>query len=445
MSNNLKKFDSTAAYVAFRSRDGWDYPAVHVVQAGNVQETHYNNEFRMRWYDDDVAKYPRFYGDVSRDQFRDWVDNASRPCEIHKSGGSVNSEPVILYYALNAGTTSVNSWQYLNDGTSSHYGSTDYLEMTEIDNINVGLFENKSEGWKEVRFNFDRGCPSGFHKWFPNSRTGTKLWARYDSIPVDTVSTVSTYGINVAPFQSMGSYNSSAGEYNKGIWSADTLLAGMKAMSLPLLEETYWEHLVLTYIYCAFFGTFDTQSIYRGRTSGSQAQSMAIDTGSTDYRYDHYGELAFNESGMNSYRFLHIEDAIHGKAMLWAAGAAVDNKNKVYYMTYDDIKANTFSSTTASFNRDYTDVSGFICALTTTTSKCYMKNIDLFGMPTETSGTSDTGFYDFAFGNTTQTNGIMNVGGDTYYGYASGGFARFVNANSTSSYWDRRGRVTLNR
>ena len=454
MSKNLRKFTSNEAYNQYKATDGWDYPSVCFVQTNTQYEVHYNKEFIMRWYDSDVTKVPTFLGDISRDEFRNWVDHASKPCEIKKDGSD------FAYLKMNANGIDMADFTKRSDDTASHYDTvdkTDYLQMTEIQNVNVGLFENQIEGWKEVRFNWDSGCPAGFHKWFPNSKSGTKLIGRYDSIPAGSSVSDTSSGINCCKGVSMGVATDSV--WAKGNWRADYLLAATKATptnnSISLLEETYWEHVVLTYIYCAYFGTFNTQGAttdstygtltdyrgnsanYSGRYNGSTGNAGNIETGVTDTILKHCGSLG-NNSG---YRFMHIEDAIHGKQWIWCAGwkGNTQTTGGSYYMTYDDILANTSAS---DWDTSKAEVKGVYPYNANST---YISAIDLWQVPTSlTASSSTTGFYDGWWSFYTGSGRVAYVGGVSFSGALDGGFARaFFNVASDSG-WVRRGRSTMN-
>ena len=117
--------------------------------------------------------------------------------------------------------------------------------MVAIKNINVGLFENKSEGWKEVRFNLDKGCPKGFHRWFPEEK---KLFGRY----VNFYQSGDNPGVNIC--KSVGYTNSNV------IKSGSNLI---NQNNSNLLFMTYWEYLVLQYIMCAYYKSFNRKRIWK--------------------------------------------------------------------------------------------------------------------------------------------------------------------------------------
>lgn len=447
MSNNIRKFDSTAQYQKYRNTDGWAYPAVNVVSNGIETQTHYNNELRMRWSTTDTTIVPTFSGDISLADFKTWVDNASYPCEIKKDGTD-------FAYIKRSTGSSVADWTLRSDNSASHYNTddkTNYLQMTEIENVNVGLFENTAEHWQEVRFNFDKGCPEGFHKWFAhpywNASRGkyTKLIGRYNSTPAGTNTSDTAAGINCAFGLSQG--GTKYDNYTLGNWTANLLLAATKATNANLLEETYWEHVVLSYIFSAYYGTFNHQSIFYGHaTDYNTAENPKTPTGAgagaglnghTDSLLVPHGTKVSNPSTTNGgYRFMHIENAIHGQQWIWGAGWGGNNGK--YYMTYDDIKANA----SATFIASNADVVG---TYPTTLDNSYFGNADLWGVPTNTSGgSSSTRYCDAAWSNT-GSDRVAYLGGRSVLGSSVGGFARAFDAVAGASAWDWRGRSTMNR
>ena len=445
---NIRKFDSTEAYEQFRKTDGWDYPNVSYVETPIESQVHYNNEFIMRWNDEDTAKTPTFLGDVSLSEFKDWVDGASKPCEIKKDGTD--------FAYLKMDGNNVASFTTRADNSTSHYSSADkedYLQMTEIENINVGLFQDSKNKTKEVRFNFDEGCPAGFHKWFPNATTGKKLWGRYNVTAVNKASNTSTYGINVAYGDRQSEDNYDATSYKEN-WSANYLMNGINYLNnhinsdaaysnYKFMEMTYWEHLVLTYIFCAYFGTFDTQSKYKGlasnyNTAGTTGGANQWLNGNTDTILTHYGSLAASGSEASTdagYKFMHMENPLHGNQWIWAAGW--HGESTKYYMTFDDIKANA-AATMAIANAD---VEGDILAM----NSSYIDKIDLFGVPTALQTQSSEGFYDGAWSNQGLNGAVAYLGGNSYFGAIDGAFARAFDTGASSQSWGRRGRVTMNR
>lgn len=454
---NIRKFNSTEDYTNFRKTDGWDYPNVSFVEGPIESQVHYNNEFIMRWNDNDVIKTPSFYGDVSLDTFKNWVDGASKPCEIKKDGTD--------FAYLKMDGNNVADFTKRDDNSASHYSTNDkedYMQMTEIKNINVGLFQDSAAGTKEVRFNFDEGCPAGFHKWFPNSTTGTKLWGRYNVTSVGNVTDTATSGISVGYGLRQGTDGAYDASSAKGNWSANYIRKGIDYLNSNLdstasgyqyMEMTYWEHLVLTYIFSAYFGTFNSQSVYWGLSSnytgaGSTGGANQWLNGNTDTILTHYGSLAASgtEATANAgYKFMHMENPLHGNQWIWAAGFRGELTK--YYMTFDDIKANTFASTSsADMIIANADVTGTIPSM----SSSYISKIDVYGVPTAagddaTIQASDRGFFDCGWSNVTVGSRVAYLGGDSYYGAGCGAFARGFFSVASGQNWGWRGRVTMNR
>jgi hypothetical protein len=439
--NNLKKFGSIDDFYTYRATDGWSYPSVCVVDDENSSEAHYNDELRMRWYDKDTAKTPTFYGEITQDEFKTWVDSTCFPCEIKKDGTD--------FAYLKTGTgTAMSDWSKRANSAASHYNTTDkldYLQMVELQNVNVGLFHNASEGWNEIRFNFDTGCPSGFHKWFAHpywnstkvnpitGQTGvwTKLMARYDSSSSGT-STDAASMTNVA----FGTAQATSTDP----FSATSLLALNTKTNSNLLEITYWEQLVLSYIFCAYFKTFNSQSIYGGLISGTSDYTWT--SGQTDTLLTHFGQLGNNMG----YRFMHMENPIHGKQAIWTSGCTTTrisaNKLVKTCLSYDDQVSNSAVILTL----DNSDVVESLDYSVITSPDGYVNNVNLWGFNNSntTGGSSSLGFYDKQYTEYNQGDGdyCMAAGGNSADGAGCGAFWRggFL---STSTNAAIRGRATL--
>lgn len=478
MSKNIRKFTSQADYDAYKANDGWDYPSVSFVETDIDSQVHYNNEFIMRWNVADVNKTPSFYGEISHDEFKNWVDHASRPCRVLKSDHTQQD-----VYDVNS-DGSVSNW--------SDFSTTDtnYLHMTRIQNINVGCFQDTSKGIKEIRFNFDKGCPQGFHKWFPNSTAsdGSKLWGRYDiTAPAGTnVSAVGTNGIDCAAGRCHNMDLSLSSPYDGGSygnWRADYILNGCKAVGG--LAMTYWEYHVLTMIFSAYYKTFNTQDVFHGLTEnyttnnhwGGAHQWL---NGNTDYLTAPHGQLSDSDSNRSSanatgvnqgYRFMHLENPIHGKQWIWGAGWAgkMTTSGGQYIMTFDDVKANiaaTLDVSNANYTSGLTVPSG-TTALDATegtpsvpwgrTERAFVTDIDVYGVPssiyldggTDASkgvGSSTSGFYDamWSYNMTSSFDRVAYLGGPSNSGDWCGGFARYFGGDASNADWVRRGRVTMN-
>lgn len=441
MSRNLRKFDSVEAYEEYRSTDGWDYPAVNVIQNETETQTRYNNELRMRWYDNDTAKVPTFSGDISHETFCKWVDAASHPCEIKKDLTGFN-------YIKMSGNN-VADYTLLSTGSASHYNTSDktsYLQMTEVHNVNVGLFQNSTEGWKEVRFNFDKGCPKGFHKWFAHpywnaslkdpitGKNGvwTKLLGRYDVTPTLTSGTTAGTTVDIA-------YGCSQGGHDVNNWSANLIHQKLVATHpTALLSMTYWEHLVLSYIFSAYYKTFNHQSIFAGLQTDYTNNSGGWTNGQTDTILTPHGGLTKAANGNQAYKFMHMENSHYGKQWIWGAGfvgnaSATPSK---WYMTFNDIVANS----AATMNKANADI--ITTSPLTSDQESYIKNIDLWGVPQVVGGSSSTGFYD-GFWCTAADSRVAWLGGRSYDGAVVGGFARAFDNDAAFSYWNRRCRGTI--
>lgn len=441
MSDFIKKFNSTEEFNSYRSKDGWGYPSVNYIKNGEESSVHYNNELIMQWNENDTAKVPSFYGDVSHDDFKAWVDSAAKVCEIKKDGSD--------FAYLKMSGNNVSDYTLRADGSASHYNTGDkesYLQMTEIKNINVGLFKDSVKGTKQVRFNFDAGCPKGFHKWFPNSTSGTKLFGRYDVAPITSVSAAGTEGINCCFGTSQGAWQGTdwnSYTYEKGKWSSNTLLSGIKATNANLLEETYWEHLVMSYIFSAYYKTFDTQSVAKGLLSGYNAgYAGQWASGGTDNILTPHGKNTIDKSDNEPYKFMHLENPLHGKQWIWGAGwvgKSVEGKGE-YWLTLDDIVANktaTMSKNDAQFYGTY--VAG------STIHNTYIGKIDLFGAPTAVGASSSTGFYDGFWADGLADGRVAYLGGASSDGSIDGAFARTFRSDASAAGWDWRGRVTMNK
>lgn len=476
MSKNIRKFTSQADYDAYKANDGWDYPSVSFVETDIDSQVHYNNEFIMRWNVADTSKTPSFYGEISHDWFKDWVDHASRPCRVLKSDHTQQD----VYDVKSDG--SVSNW--------SQFSTTDtnYLHMTRIQNVNVGCFQDTSKGIKEIRFNFDKGCPQGFHKWFPNSTAsdGSKLWGRYDiTAPAGTnVSAVGTEGIDCAAGRCHNPDLTNDPVYDGGTtygnWRADYILSGCKAVGG--LAMTYWEYYVLTMIFSAYYKNFNTQDVFHGltenyNTSNHWGGAHQWLNGNTDYLTAPHGQLSDSDSNRSSanatgvnqgYRFMHLENPIHGKQWIWGAGwgGTVTANGGNYIMTFDDIRANASATYNTAADGDYTSPalsmpSSDSTSVNNTGAWGYVANrfvtdIDVYGVPCDLyvdgnnghnqDGSSSTGFYDamWAYNLDNNYGRVAYLGGYSRNGDLCGGFARHFHNDASYPNWLRRGRVTMN-
>ena len=444
MNSNIKKFDSKEAFDAYRATDGWAYPSVNYITNNEESSIHYNNEFIMEWEDSDTVKTPAFYGDISYDWFKNWVDTCAKPCEIKKDGTDF-----AYIKRVSDSSSEVDDWtlRHGSSAGSSHYsasGTSEYLQMVELQNVNVGLFKNTKKGTKQVRFNFDKGCPAGFHKWFPNSTNGTKLFGRYDITPTTSTTDAGTSGIECCVGGTQGTLNTTTNVHEKGNWTAQRMYAGINYLNSQLdsslqgkyqfMEETYWEHLVMSYIFCAYFKTFNSQSIYGGWKSDYGTHAGNLLSGETDGRKLHYSE--YPNTANSAYKFLHLENPLHGKQWIWGAGWRGEGTK--YYMTFDDKVANEAQD----LNISHADITGTIPSMSST----WIFDIDLYGVPSNiVGGSSSQGFFDAGWSNTTANSRIAYLGGSSNNGDYDGVFARSFNLVASDGYWSLRGRLTMNR
>ena len=450
MNENIKRFNSHSDYEKWKATDGWDYPNVSFIDSLTEQALYYNNEFIMRWSNNDTVITPTFLGDISHEEFKAWVDQCSNPCEIKKDGTE-------FAYLKHTDLTKK------LDGTDSHYGEDypDFLQFSEIENINVGLFQNTKEGWCEVRFNFDKGCPKGFHKWFAHpywnveKKKYTKLIGRYNIIPVDTVSTIATNGITINAGFNMNPTNGSfTYTYEKENLSANAILSGINntltteatEAGMKLLEITYWEHLVMSYIFAAYFKTFDSQSIALGlqddwRNFCGNYPNGAIDSATTFLKGagdSHFAVASTTNNSNQIYKFLWLDMPLFGQQWIWGAGF-VGNSAVIpgqYWMTFDDLVANK----AATMSKDDADVIGQYPA---NISGTYIKTMDLFGVPQTAGGSSSTGLYDGFWNTVPQDNCIAYLGGISSDGLLCGSWARIFNNGASNATWGPRGRATM--
>lgn len=417
---NIKRFISSQTHDSYRGHDGWEYPIVAFIEDGYNQKVAYNQETVLRWFPGEGAKSPVFRGDVSVDNLRGWIGNNCWPCEVNKTTGE-------LTY-LNAS----------NLATNPNRENPEYLQMVEIRNVNVGFFQNESEGWREIRFNYDHGCPRGFHKWFAhptwNNSKGcfTKLIGRYDILPNADGTTID---VCAGKAQS-----STAGEFK---WSSDEMLKRIKATGTAigkegkLLAMTYWEQYVLSLLFCVYHKTFNAQSIYKGLVTGDNANGDMWVKGQTDSITTQTGEL----SDGGGYKFLHIENAVHGAQWLWGAGWTGNNSTNPtwYFMTFDDLKANI----EATLQQKNCDMAASYRNYPYNSTGLFITDMDVLGVPIRSGSSNTSGFYDSLYSNVLQDNRLAYFGGSSSSGNSAGCWAKNFNFSSTDTDWGLRGRLTM--
>lgn len=396
MSSNVKKFRTERDYKRYLSEDGWGYPSICLV-GGKI---HYCDELIMRWSEKDLIKTPRILGTMSHDAFKTWVETEALPCEMKYDGTEFN-------YLKQEDLTK------LQNGSPSHLGNEDYLQLVEIPRVNIGIFRDTINQTIEVRFNFNNGCPQKFRKWFNGTwnntrKCYTKLFGRYDS-------TISEDGTRIV---------CTSGKSCSEPWSAKMINDLMKATNPNLVEETYWEHIVLTYLFSAYYKTFLHHEIFEGINTWDN-----FTNGTTDSLGAANG---FRNDGDQPYRFMNIENAIHGYKNLWVTGW--NSKGDSYRVKFKE------EHMTEDLNSAYIypDVSGKI-----TFGATYISNIDTLGIPTEFGGSSSTGF---GVGACMKENpdiiGIALVGGESNSVYGQGGFC-INNMTDLEAVGNIRARLTV--
>lgn len=370
-----------------------------------------NDSFGIRWSLDDTVKTIEYVGNTALvEKFKNWVDTSSKPCEIKKDGSD------FAYLTNTSGVASSTNWTTREDGSASHYQTedkSDYLQMVELSNINIGSSINQLDRTMTVWFNTYTTCPNGFHRWFKASK---KLFARYDStFNADATTIDACYGTSQP----------------SGNWSFNTAFTMHKATNANLLCLTAWEIICLSWIQAAYYKSFDMQTaLAGGLQTGSETAARGYVNGSTDVLTTPHGKI---DSG--AFRFMYLENAFWGKQ--WVMGFGWRGQAGKGYLTFDDVKANK-AALMALEDADVT------MTYLTNTGSTYCKNIDFFTMPIEAGGSSTSGFYDSNWSNT-YTERVFYAGGDSDGGSGCGAFARAVNGAASYANWDPRARCAMNR
>lgn len=371
----------------------------------------------IEWSLDDTVKTIEYVGNTSLEEaFKTWCDTSARPCEIKKDGTD------FAYLTNTAGVASSTNWLTREDGSGSHYQSedkADYLQMVEVQNVNVGFFIDNVARRMSVWFNWDKACPVGFRRWL---KADSKLFARYD-----------------ATLNAGGGYDIMAGASCGTSWSmsADKHLTTCKATGSGVLAQTYWEILVLDWLQLAYYKQFDIPSSARGRgiESGSSTAAYNFVNGTHDSLTTPHGTAPGTTYG--GYRWMWMENPTDGKQWLWGAGT--NKQNGKLYLTLDDTVA---QKSTLLSTADADVVDSFVPH---TAGWKYPKNIDHWGMSAETDGGSTStatcdGIYDDG-----SSSKVVYVGGGSVGGLACGPFSRTLDLSASTSGWGRRGRCTLSR
>lgn len=359
----------------------------------------------------DAAKTVKIIGNtLLYNLFKKWVDESPAPCEISK-------DKTKFHYLVKTG------YALRTDGTASAWSTSDasYLQMVELENINIGWHEDGTK--LQVWFNMDAECPAGFRRWFKGD---TKLMARYDSIPNGDGTTM-----NVTRGQTYGSNSLSA-----------ILMRNKTAATMPgLLEETAWELVVMSWIFSAYYKTVNHQSVFQGVDAGGEAVARAYIQGSTDTLTTPHGQVTVTVAGVSvkPYRFMFMENAIHGLQWIWGAGCKTNGGS--LWMCYDEVRANE-----QSVLENLTGLTGFerACSYPTDLSSTYPKQVNFFTVCKDKGGSSTTGFCDGQWSNANNGN-VFYRGGNSYAGAICGGFALSLSASPSGAAWIRRGRCALSR
>ena len=290
--------------------------------------------FGIRWNIDDAVKTITVVGNTTLyNKFKTWVETSGKPCEIKKDFTN------FAYLRNEAGVASNVNWTERADGTGSHYATedkNDYLQLVELQNINVAPFINLLDRTMTVYFNLDSVCPNGFYRWFKN---GTKCMGRYDLTFNEDNTTLDCAAGNSQP---------------TGNFSANSIHSMTVATNANLLNWTARNWVA---------GTTDTLVAACGAVGGG-------------------------------HRFMYCENAIDGKQWLWGAGWKF-TANGVAKFTMDDVKANaavtvTDANAEITVNFHVVDAAGWK----------YPKNINFFGMAEDEDGSSSTGITDGQYLNT---------------------------------------------
>lgn len=369
--------------------------------------------FGIRWSMDDTVKTIEIVGNTALyEKFKAWVETSGKPCEIKKDFTD------FAYLKNTAGVASNENWQKRDDDTNSHYATADkndYLQLVELQNINIAPFVNLLDRTMTVYFNLDKECPNGFYRWFKNAN---KCMGRYDLTFNADGSTLDCAAGNSQP---------------TGTFSANEIHSMTVATNANLLNWTAWEIIVFGWLQVAYYKSFDVATKRGGQmNSGSESAARNWVAGTTDTLTEACGAVG------GGHRFMYCENAIDGKQWLWGAGWKFTANGKAK-MTMDDVKANaavTVSDANAEIEIDFLQVEA--------DGWQYPKNIGFFGMAEELGGSSSSGITD---GQYLHTGGgtVFYAGGASGTGATCGVFARYAADSAGNAAWYRRGRCALNR
>ena len=370
----------------------------------------------IRWNIADDEKVIEYIGsNALKTKLMNWIDNSAKPCEVKKDGTD------FAYLVNTEGIASSTNWLRRVSGASSHYNTSDkadYLQMVELENINVAELIDEDTGTHSILFNFDELTPTGFHRWFHEH---TKLMSRYDLTFHGQDANATTVDCCKGNSQPSGNFS-----FN----NIQTLVA---ATGAKILKWTAWEIAVLAWLQAYRFGTFDVPNTERGRglQDGGEAAARGWVSGTTDSLTTPHGGV--NQDGNGGYRFMYMENPTDGKQ--WLMGFGWRGMNGRAYFTYDDFKANAAAlMPIEDADDDHT--------YPTDLSASYAKEVNLLGIAKDKNGSSTTGFYNGNWSNT-ENDRIFYAGGTTNIGVLCGAFARDVNYDVSFACWDQRGRCAM--
>lgn len=267
-NNHLKKFDTDAEYFDYIDKDGWVYPSVFLVGSTIV----YPKEFTIRL--DHRTGQRTYLGNITRDQVREWIKEAFVPVEMNRKTGKVTENP-------------------------THEKDEVYFQLVKVKNVNVGIFDNPVEGWVDIRFNFNKGCPIGFHRWFPKE---FGLVGRYDiTLRLDN-STIDCIAGNKAYWG----------------WSIEKLEEEVNKLNIPGAGLwSYWEQTILIHLMSVIS---EDQTYFEGTSRDNWPIAGDEVTGSIK------SLMGFNDK---SYSFMGIEYPVTGPSELYCSGITMDKEGSV--------------------------------------------------------------------------------------------------------------------
>lgn len=363
--------------------------------------------------------------------------------------------------------------------------------MVKIQNLWVGFAQSgeAGNGVYQVWFSTSSTCPTGMSSWFMNaqkitqvdpstgvtipdtnkevvSTVGYKLFNRYQTETRGSVAGSTEYLVDEIPntiSTTTSEVESCAGLTHKlGNWSAYRLYNANKATHL--YEITYWEYIIMCYVFAAYFGTFNIESQYGGITSGSDTAARNHVNGSVTINAS--TGMSAKNTAVSAYAFMWIENALHGKQYIWTAGCsnrqgiidgymdasygALDSssgaswKKMKSYVTFSANKANSYVHSSTIYDKTF----NFTGLVANSGWNGTVTSIDLFAFPQRYGAggvrvsAASSGFYDEVYTNTTD-NTVMYVGGYSNTGSSAGLFCRFFHVTASPAAWSLRGFATL--